>query len=87
MKLYLFHITRSHSVFLKKREVIQKIGLSAGRWGDVASALGSGEQALLDVCLRSSWVCPLSGVLCSTPLAPALPVGTTERETTALCRL
>lgn len=33
------------------------------------------------MCLRNSWACPLCTVLSSISLAPALPVGTTERET------
>lgn len=81
MKLYSFQITRSHSLLLKKIQVIQNTGLSAVQWGDVVSALGSGERAQLDVWLGNSWACPLSAILGGMPLAPALPVGTTERET------
>ena len=43
VKLYSFQIIRSHSLFLKKIQVIQNTGLSAVQWGDVVSALGSGE--------------------------------------------
>lgn len=74
MKLYLFQITRSHSFFLKKREVIQKIGLAAVRWGDVASAQGLGEQHCW---MRVSGIpgpdlCPLSSAARPWPLLSLL---------------